>query len=405
MNSRSQREPQSHSETQRPRLAPPFTHQKPRRRPVGRVHVGTGGPHFGTSSHDAPAPRGSTLQSASTRSQAAPQYRTVREALAEYERPRFGSSTDEDAVAPAWVGVSRGISLALGLLAILTAFEFTLFGRDASSFWWIDLAPLPPDAARIAMGALGGLLTLFAFYPRLPGTVRFAASLAAAIAAGFCIRDSILFYEALRTGRFAAGPAVPLDTYFAVLLLVAMAGLRSKPARGSFGNTILAAIAFSATAVAIPLTHISTAGRIDDRGPVEQVVALIDRDNVEMSELVREKAREVTGEAASFRVVEYGVFEQTDPASSGDSVIADSLDRVPATIRETWASASLLVVADAATLARARLLFERDGVRVSTVPVRAELSREDQLLGVRDEVLELAKIYVPLPAIKKALKR
>jgi vancomycin permeability regulator SanA len=169
----------------------------------------------------------------------------------------------------------RGAALFLAAFTIIGAVR-ELRGRTMDvSLWWIDLRDLPTVARLLLLAALAGLLAAWAIR-RAPGPrLRWATTVAAAIFAGFAIRDVVRFHSVVDGGGVRPVVDVPLSLSIALLLVVLALGalqVRRERSAGGKRDAIALAVAVGAWAVVFPLAQMLFFGTTDYRRPADVAV-------------------------------------------------------------------------------------------------------------------------------------
>ncbi len=173
----------------------------------------------------------------------------------------------------------RGVALAFGgLLLLCFVGELARPGFDPS-WLWISLAPLPgPVALPLLAGfGLGSIAWAVGALDRRAGPRRILAGLAVMIAL-FALRDAVVFWGLLASGRIAT-PAV-LPGSLAVAAIAGAFGWRIARARRSAAGgslrarPLVGAVAAAATALALPLVVVLTYGPTRYERPADCAVVL-----------------------------------------------------------------------------------------------------------------------------------
>ena len=180
--------------------------------------------------------------------------------------------------APAWIGVSRGVALFFGALALLhVVAEMNWPGSDAN-FLWVDMRPLRPDFARGFLGFVGVCLILFAIFPRVPSPIRTLCGFATMCLLSVAIANAIQFYRLRQEGLVIAANDLSIYVHVAISLIIAMVGIASTPrpsgapGRDFFVMLLTASICI----IAFPVALMFCQGRADYRIKSDAVVVFDD---------------------------------------------------------------------------------------------------------------------------------
>lgn len=163
--------------------------------------------------------------------------------------------------------IARGLALFLGAFTLLN-----LAGADAN-LWWIDLAPLPPSAARIVLAVLALALLAFALLPPMSGIRRAVTITLTAVALLAAVANAVRFYVLLHRGEFSSAVPLPLSLLVAaaLALLIAAQG-RARNATDGAAHRPIIAVAFLGAAILFPLAQISLFGATDYRRRADVIV-------------------------------------------------------------------------------------------------------------------------------------
>lgn len=320
-------------------------------------------------------------------------------------------------VAPAWHAVSRGVALFLAVFTLLNlAGELRFSGLDAD-FWWIDLRPAPPEAARGFLAWVSVVLVVFAVRPQIDGAFRNVALFSVALLLTAALWNVYTFYAAVRTGGIQSDLPIPFALHAAAGLVVVFAGIRESPQHSvHVGRDVaLAAAAFAVCAVSFPLVQIFCDGKIEHLSPADAVIVFVES-NAEVDS-------ESGGMQAAGRLYRDGLVPKlivvrtpiSDSAPPGFQA-APALDTELGVPPADW---SVIAVSDPASVVEEvagrcvemqigsaaivtqfyespwlEMAFRRQGLRVSTVPATSGKSPEQMPGVLAKEVAKLWALYV-----------
>jgi uncharacterized SAM-binding protein YcdF (DUF218 family) len=169
----------------------------------------------------------------------------------------------------------RGFSLFLGAFT-LVGLVGELRGRTTDvSLWWIDLRDLPPMLRIGLLGALSGLLVLWAIRSAPSRRLRLATAALCGLFALLAIRDSVRFVGVSGSGLVHTSLPVPFSILVAAALGIHAIGiLRAGPV--DHGRTVRTWLGLGAAvavwAAAFPLAQMFFFGTTDYRRPADAAV-------------------------------------------------------------------------------------------------------------------------------------
>ena len=283
--------------------------------------------------------------------------------------------------APAWLAVSRGVSLFIGAFALLTVFGELQTGGFDANFGWIDLRPCPAPVARGGL-ALGGIvLVLFGLFPNMPESIRSVGLLSTMVVLAIAVANAVQFGRLRREGILNCENDLSYSIHLIVALTVCVFGLGARPRRSvqPFQNLLLMTTAFVVCAATLPLTLFACSERttvnydsqlvavvgpssVSPNEQMQQAVSLLKQptDQIVVAGLVRDG-----GEALKQKLTSMGhtsaVTTETATLESSVRYAADHARRNGLT--------RIAVVSDFHQLPRAKNLFRRHGFDVVAVPV------------------------------------
>lgn len=284
----------------------------------------------------------------------------------------------------------RGFAIFLGMFAVVNVLR-----SPESNLWWIDLRPLPPGPASIALGVAGAMLAAWGLRPA-PGRPRRIATVAAAAGLALVAAWNGAGVLALRADGSVEAGLVPLSFVLSALLgVVAFEAWRRRCA-APVPRWAVAASAL-ACAFVFPLAQQATFGRSDYRRDAGAIVvfgarayadgrasvALADRVNT-ACDVWREAAARgpapvlfLSGGPGDGEIHETATMRRLalEAGVADASIVTDEAGvRTLATVENAaqWARANgvtrVLAVSHAYHLPRVRLEFDRAGVEAFTVP-------------------------------------
>jgi uncharacterized SAM-binding protein YcdF (DUF218 family) len=280
----------------------------------------------------------------------------------------------------------RGSALFLGLFALLGAVAAGFGAGWDPNLLWIDLRPAPAAVASLVAAAAGAVLAAWALAPDA-GTARRRATIAVAAVLALVAAANAVRAATLPDVRLGAPPA----SAFIALLLVAVAWRARKPVVEP--RRVAVTCAAAAVAAVYPAALMLSFGTTDYRRPADAIVVLGARTYADgraswsledrvltACELWREGRAPVlvmSGGPGDGGVHEADAMRRLalDAGVPDDAIV---LDRDGVSTRATAANAATmllaegrstaLVVSHAYHLPRAKVAFERRGVRAFTVP-------------------------------------
>jgi uncharacterized SAM-binding protein YcdF (DUF218 family) len=296
----------------------------------------------------------------------------------------------------------RGFALFIGALAVANGVRALCApagdaGLDANS-WWIDLRPLGPTPATLAMTGAGVVLAAWALRAAGPRVLRRGAAMTAAALAVVTLANGVGVLRLVADGRVDAGP-VPLSFGLAAALLaVAWTAWREPPEPARRVSVLIGAAAW---AVIFPCVQMASFGRSDYRRDADAIVVFGARTYRDGTASLALADRVRTG-AALWREGRAPVLFLS--GGPGDGAVHETeamrrlareagvpddaivLDRSGVNSRATVVAAAawirargcrrLLAVSHAYHLPRVRMEFDRAGVDAFTVP-----AEESRILG------------------------
>lgn len=280
----------------------------------------------------------------------------------------------------------RGFALFLGGFAVLGAAAHLLGAGWDPNLLWIDLRPVTPIAADVVVAGAGALLAAWALVPDA-GTARRRATVLVASALALVAAANAVRVTSLAEARLALPPA----SAFVAILFACIAWRALRPVAEPRRVAVLAAAAV--VAVALPATQMLAFGTTDYRRRADAIVVLGARtyDDGRASWSLEDRvltACELWREGRAPLLVMSGGpgdgdVHETDAMrrlALEDGVPDDAIriDRDGVSTRATAANAaailraeglsSALIVSHAYHLPRAKVAFERRGIRAFTVP-------------------------------------
>lgn len=290
---------------------------------------------------------------------------------------------------------ARLVGLALGLFVLVNLAGEVLRPPFTTLGDWVSL-PGPPALRHAVALCAAAALVGHALAP-LPSLARRAGAIALGAVAAFALRDTTRFYDALTAGYFRTPAVIPASLLVACVFgaLAAMM-LRTPPLRAPWSGRLVfwAAVIGAATAVAIPLLRMLTFGptrydrsadyavvfgaRVWDDGTpsdaladrVDESIRLYQRGLVRkilMSGAVDDKNGFSEPEVMKDRAVAAGV-PADDIALDEMGVDTASTVRNTARLMGGASGGTALVVTHYYHEPRAKMLFDRAGLRAYTVP-------------------------------------
>jgi len=321
-----------------------------------------------------------------------------------------GQPLDGD-FAPAWHAVCRGVAFFLGVFTLLNlAGEVRWSGFD-SSFWWIDLRPSPPRAARGFLAVTSVLLVVFAFRPQIDGALRSLALSAVLLLLMATLWNAYGFYALLRADEIRTDIPVPFAMQAAAALIVIFAGMRECPQDSMHLGRDLAigSLAVLVCAISFPLAHIFCTGSLDERSASDAVIVFADDlTTIDPSSAGMQTATDLHREGLAPRLVlatssETTALEASQPGETSrvpanwDIVTATDASSIIEEVASRCAELQIervMVVANFHQLPRIDLLFRQRGFEVVTVPINDEAEPPQSAAGLATEVAKLWSIYL-----------
>ena len=282
----------------------------------------------------------------------------------------------------------RGLALFLGVFAVVGAVAHLLGAGWDPNLLWVDLRPLPPIAADLVFATTGALLAAWAIRPDA-GIARRRTTVVVVSALAIVAVANALSVTSLPGAHLELPPASAL----VALLLAAVAWCARRPIAEPRRVAVLVAAAF--VAVAFPAMQMLAFGTTDYRRRADAIVVLGARTYADghASWSLEDRvltACELWHEGRAPLVVMSGGpgdgdVHETDAMrrlaiEAGVPEEAIRVDREGVSTRATAANAasilhaegltSALVVSHAYHLPRAKVVFERRGIRAFTVPAQ-----------------------------------
>ncbi|MBX3389685.1 MAG: YdcF family protein [Phycisphaeraceae bacterium] len=284
--------------------------------------------------------------------------------------------------------VARAFGLTIGLV-LLASLPASLFGWDPS-LWILDLRPLGPLKYFLFVAGGGTLVAIG--IERVPPRWGFLVPLVIGAVGLISLIDTARFFALAFRGNFASFGPIPLSAIvFAVIVMIG-ASQRSRPWAGS--ARWVAPLALACFAL-FPATLMWTFGLTDYRRPADAAVvfgAKVYADG-RVSDVVADRVRTAChlykqrlvhaivfsggpGEGATSEPQAMRALAITEGVPSSACVLDESGLNTRASLKNVQALAaergwtSLLAVSDFYHLPRIKMLSDREGLEMITVPAR-----------------------------------
>ena len=294
----------------------------------------------------------------------------------------------------------RGVALFLGVFTVLNVLgEAVSSGFDANE-WWIDLRPLPLALSGAALLAGGALLCAWGGAGWLRRPTRSAAGLLMVIA----LLNAARFWVLLARGEVASDMPVPMSLLIAAALGMVVVAAGRQPRAG---RPLLTAMGIATMvllcAVLFPVAQMFCFGLTDYRRPADAIVVFGARAYADgrCSDALGDRVREACGlyraGLAPVVIMSGGPGDGSVHETEAMAALAQQLgvpreaivlDRegvnTPAnTAAALGRTSRVLAVSHFYHMPRVRLAYQRQGMRVCTVPATQTyiLRRLPMLIG------------------------
>jgi len=301
----------------------------------------------------------------------------------------------EEATAPGWLAVARGVALFLGAFTLLNLIGEVRGASHDAHLGWIDLRPLTVEAARGFLGLTGGLLLLFAVHPGQPRFFRGLTILGVLTLFGASLWNAYQYYEQIRDAEIHARIPISFSLHVAACLAVVFAGLVARGGRSARPgrDLFVVLLTIAVCAAGFPLAQFYCQGKTDYRHAADAAVIFAcdappgDDPSKSLEARVRTASRLyqdqlvrkliLTGgpgkggmhEAEVMRrlAIEFGV-PAADLISDTSGTATEAGVKGTLELFEQHGVHDVLVVSDFYLLPRIKLCYRRFGNEVDTVP-------------------------------------